>query len=281
MLIFLLIQIMGLEKNRNHKQKTGSSKRVGTKTDNKPKFVQSRLLFSNKDSNKVIKCTKCGMAYLNHLNEDVMMHNKFHDSRINGRKWSNNWGQNVHWEENSSYGLLSTPSLSQNDCLSNGERIVMIRPDHSAEVNATLEIMDVVNNELNAPHDENSFWSEGNNAGKAFVYVKNGRAVGVVTIEILGKDRGRWMIHKNKVIVEKARPQFILGISRIWVCKSQRLNGIATKLLNAARQNTIPGKIVDKQFVAWSQPSDNGGKMALRYNSVKHNSGEILIPCYI
>lgn len=272
---------MGLGKHINRKQNLGNRKSIRNKTDNKSKFVQSKLVFSSKISNKIIECTKCGMTYSNQSNEDMMMHNKFHDLRINGRKWSNNWGQHVHLVEESQYGSLATPLLSQDSCFADDERIVMVRPNHSAEVNATLEIMALVNNELNAPHDENSFWSNENGTGKAFIYVKNGRAVGVVTIEILGKDRGRWMIYKNKVIVQKSRPQFILGISRIWVCKSQRLNGIATKLLNAARQNAILGKIIDKQFVAWSQPSDNGGKMALRYNSVKHNSGEILVPCYI
>lgn len=272
---------MGLDKNINRKQKTGNRKSIRTKTNNKSKFLQSTLVFPSKISNKVIQCTKCGMTYSNQSHEDIMMHDKFHDPRINGRKWSTNWGQQVHLVEDSTYGSLSTPLLSQNSCLAADERIIMVRPNHNAEVNATLEIMTLVNNELNAPHDENSFWSQENSTGKAFIYVKNGKAVGVVTIEILGKDRGRWMIYKNKVIVQKSRPQFILGISRIWVCKSQRLNGIATKLLNAARQNTIPGKIIDKKFVAWSQPSENGGKMALRYNSVKHNSGEILVPCYI
>lgn len=272
---------MVLEKNTNRKQKTGNEKSIRAKTNNKSKFLQAKLAFPSKNLNKVIECTKCGMTYSNQSHEDIVLHDKFHDLRINGRKWSTNWGQQVYLVEDSIDRLLSTPLLSQDNCFANDERIVMVRPNHSAEVNATLDIMTLVNNELNAPHDENSFWSQENGTGKAFIYVKNGKAVGVVTIEMLEKDRGRWMIYKNKVIVQQSRPQFILGISRIWVCKSQRLNGIATKLLNTARQNTIFGKIVDKQFIAWSQPSDNGGKMALKYNSVRHNSGEILIPCYI
>lgn len=251
------------------------------KTTNKSKYVQSKLVIGNRNANKLTKCTKCGMTYSNQSTNDVLTHTSFHDLHLNGRKWSNNWGQQVHITSDLSSGSLSTPSLSQDDYISDNAKIVMIRPNHPSEVKATLEIMTMVNNELSAPHDENSFWSQEENPGKAFVYVKDGRAVGVITMEVLEKDRGRWMIYKNKSIVQKSRPQFILGISRIWVCKSQRLQGIATKLLDASRQNTIFGEIVDKRFVSWSQPSDNGGKMALRYNSVKHASGEILIPCYI
>lgn len=99
----------------------------------------------------MIRCTKCEITYLNQLNKGVIPYNKFHYSRINGRKWSNKWGQNVVLEENSSYGLFSLPSLSHITYLPNGERIIVIRPDHSAEVNATLGIMSVVNNRLNAP----------------------------------------------------------------------------------------------------------------------------------
>ena len=41
--------------------------------------------------------------------------------------------------------------------------------------------------------DNKAFWSKGNNFGTAFIYVKNGKVVGVVTIEILGKNGRRWM----------------------------------------------------------------------------------------
>ncbi|CAL9731759.1 N-acetyltransferase Eco1p [Monosporozyma unispora] len=272
---------MGIEKNEQKRVTKIIRSSPSKKVANKPKYVQSKLVIGSKDVNKLIKCTKCGMTYSNQSNTDTLAHTKFHDLHLKGRKWSNNWGQDVHITSDLTAGLSVTPSLSQDDYIPDTAKIVMVRPNHTAEVNATLEIMTMVNNELSAPHDENSFWSKNKNAGKAFVYVKNGRAVGVITMEILEKNRGRWMIYKNKAIIQKARPQFILGISRIWVCKSERLQGIATKLVNAARQNTIFGEVVDKRFVSWSQPSDNGGKMALKYNSVKHGSGEILIPCYI
>lgn len=244
----------------------------------KPKYIQSTLVLGTKYGSKIIRCTECGMTYSKQSHHDILIHTKFHELSIKGKKWSKKWGQEVCVHEPEAN---LTPALSQDNFSPENDKIVMIRPNHSNEVNATLEIMALVNNELNAPHDENKFWSEQENLGKAFVYVKDGKAVGAVTMEILANNRGRWMIYKNKIIVQNSRPQFKLGISRIWVCKSQRLRGIARKLLDTARQNTIRGEIVPKQLVAWSQPSDNGGKMALRYNSVKHGSGETLIPCYI
>lgn len=264
------------EKKANTKGKYIQSNKK--KTSNS-KYIQSKLFLGGKKET-LIKCAQCGMTYSNLSHNDISSHQKFHDIRLKGRKWSSKWGQEVSI---STISVNTTPSLSQgNDQIEFNEKVVMIRPGYKMEVNATIDIMTMVNDELNAPHDENGFWSEEHeNNGKAFVFVKNGRAVGALTMEILTKNRGRWMIYKNKEIVQNSRPQFVLGISRIWVCKSQRLRGIATTLLNTAREHTIFGKNVDRRYVAWSQPSDNGGKMAIRYNSVKHGSGEILIPCYI
>lgn len=157
----------------------------------------------------------------------------------------------------------------------------MIRPVSAPEVKATVEIMNIVNDELNAPHDENDFWSLPGGQGKAFVYVKDNRAVGVVTVEVLEPSRGRWMVYESKSIIEHVRPTFLLGISRIWVCRTERHKNIATKLLEAARENTIYGRSIDRWQIAWSQPTDSGGKLASSYNGTRHKSGKILIPCYI
>ena len=111
--------------------------------------------------------------------------------------------------------------------------------------------------------------------------VKNGRAVAVITMEIINSNRSRWMIYDSKKIIDHITPSFTLGISRIWVCRTQRSNGIATQLLEAARKNVIYGREVNKHSIAWSQPTESGGKLASIYNGVKHKSGKLLLPCYI
>ncbi|SMN19252.1 similar to Saccharomyces cerevisiae YFR027W ECO1 Acetyltransferase required for establishment of sister chromatid cohesion [Maudiozyma saulgeensis] len=237
------------------------------------KYSQSRLQLDGFQGNKLIKCAKCEMAYSPNNIEDTTAHRLFHDTYLKGRKWSRNWGTVVSIPTNS-----MTPPSSQH---SSSERIVMIRPNHPQEVNATLDVMNIVNNELHAPHDENSFWVNENGKGKAFLYIKNDRAVSAITIEQLDEGRGKWMLYDSKKLVPNVTPKFELGISRIWVCKSQRGNKIATKLLEAARHNMVIGKSYQKWSLAWSQPTDDGGKLASKYNAVTHKSGKLLIPCYI
>ncbi|CCF57428.1 hypothetical protein KAFR_0C04380 [Kazachstania africana CBS 2517] len=230
------------------------------------KYTQAHLNLCSKTS-KLTKCPKCEMTYSTFTTYDTLTHRKYHDLHLKGKKWNSNWGK-----------IVWTSAKSN-------ERIVMIRPSNNAEVKATLEIMDIVNEELNAPHDENYFWSDEKKLdGKAFLYIKNDRAVGVVIIEGLQRQneaRGRWMIYDTREIVPNVFPEFVYGISRIWVCKNQRLNGIAFKLLELSRENLIYGRVIDKHLIAWSQPTDDGGKLASRFNSVTHKSGKLLLPCYI
>lgn len=242
------------------------------------KLVQSRLQVGPAKTS-LVKCSQCEMTYSPSALSDTSAHRVYHDTHLKGRKWSNNWGLYVSWHSND--GMLTPPSSSRSGSSGHQERIVMVRPESAPEVKATIEIMDIVNEELNAPHDENDFWSLPGGLGKAFLYIKNNRAVGVVTVELLEAKRGRWMVYESKSIVDRVRPVFLLGISRIWVCRSERHNKIATKLLEAARENTVYGKTIEKCHIAWSQPTDSGGKLASKYNGIKHKSGRLLIPCYI
>ncbi|EDO15688.1 hypothetical protein Kpol_1008p27 [Vanderwaltozyma polyspora DSM 70294] len=261
------------------------SRKVGKRnSNNETKYVQSKLQFGKKES-KIVKCPKCEMTYTLGSIDDKNAHDKYHDLHLKGRKWSNRWGSLVRIPTLSNIAEITPPSSSRASVLTTGlpigDKVVMIQPDNANEVKATLEILEIVNNELNAPHDENDFWSLPNESGRAFVYIKNDRAVGVITIETLEKERCRWMVYSSKSIVANIRPNFILGISRIWVCKTERCHGIASALLEAARNHTIYGKPVEKWEIAWSQPTESGGKLASKYNGVTHKSGKLLLPCYI
>ncbi|KAL8805591.1 MAG: hypothetical protein Q9182_001856 [Xanthomendoza sp. 2 TL-2023] len=54
----------------------------------------------------------------------------------------------------------------------------------------------------------------------------------------------------------------LLGISRIWTSKSHRRRGIAADLLDTARDNFFYGVEVPKDLVAFSQPTESGGRLA-------------------
>ena len=57
----------------------------------------------------------------------------------------------------------------------------------------------------------------------------------------------------------------LLGITRIWTSKSHRSRGIAAGLLETARGNFFYGMEVPKDLIAFSQPTESGGKLAERW----------------
>lgn len=252
----------------------------GPKKDGK-KLVQSRLQIGSRT--KLTKCTKCGMTYSPSLIDDATTHKNYHELHLKGKKWSANWGSEVSLSFYDDEMLPTPPSSSYKVGMSRNkdDHIVMIRSDHPTEVRNTISILDIVNDELHAPRNENEFWCRPNSDGKAFIYIKEDRAVGVLTVELLTPERCRWMVYEDRTIVNSVHPRFIIGISRIWVCRTQRNRGIGTRLLEAARMNTIYGRMIEKWEMAWSQPTDSGGKLASYYNGVTHKTGKLLIPCYI
>lgn len=57
----------------------------------------------------------------------------------------------------------------------------------------------------------------------------------------------------------------LLGISRIWTSQANRKCGIATSLLECARNCFFYGMEVPKELMAFSQPTESGGRLAARY----------------
>jgi len=59
------------------------------------------------------------------------------------------------------------------------------------------------------------------------------------------------------------------GISRIWVHNSARRRGIASRLLEVARENLVYGFVIPRKQVAFSQPTIDGKLFALHYTGTK------------
>lgn len=61
----------------------------------------------------------------------------------------------------------------------------------------------------------------------------------------------------------------LLGILRIWTSKANRKCGIATNLLECARNSFFYGMEVPKELMAFSQPTESGGQLAARYFGIE------------
>ena len=57
----------------------------------------------------------------------------------------------------------------------------------------------------------------------------------------------------------------LLGVHQIWVHKSHRHRGIASKLVTAARDHLIFGMMVPLELVAFRSPTDEGLRFAKSY----------------
>ena len=57
----------------------------------------------------------------------------------------------------------------------------------------------------------------------------------------------------------------MVGVERIWVDKDFRRQSLATKLLDAMRDDYVYGLKIPKSKVAFSQPTESGRKLAESY----------------
>ena len=69
----------------------------------------------------------------------------------------------------------------------------------------------------------------------------------------------------SSISVSRTASVALLGIARIWTCKSHRKRGVAVELLNVARNNFFYGVQVPKNLIAFSQPTESGGRLAERW----------------
>ena len=85
------------------------------------------------------------------------------------------------------------------------------------------------------------------------------KVVGAPEIVNLGVEPGA---RSSAILAEEERHPALLGISRIWTSKSHRRKGIASALLDCVRGSFFYGIEVPREMVAFSQPSESGGRLA-------------------
>lgn len=262
--------IIGGSGPKGIKQSQGLEVRVETRaiggatrvTKKEPKKRQAYF----KTSTNKITCEQCNMSYVPHLKLDSQLHDKFHQRALNGREWSSNWGKKLYDLRVQVKGVEHLASMVEVDI------------SNRSEVRATKELLDLVNTELQAPNDCGN-WLKGREFGKVFLCILNKRAIGLICLESVSE--GEWLILETGNIVPNRKIPLVVGISRIYVARNYRRCHIGLHLLNCMKQNYLYGVELKKTDIGWSQPSEFGSKLALRFNSMKHKSGHNLLPTYI
>lgn len=238
-------------------------------------------------------CRICGMEYIPSNKEDAALHKDFHAMNLSGVDLGKPFLKDEGVKRISLEGR------------SEGETIVVVGRRNALGVrNKIKRVLEVVNTELSAADiQDDQLWGglppnafnpskrviETRNAKsddpdkrrdrfKAFIYLVGDKCVGfclaeniVTAYQVIDSQAD----HEITKVISNARSSSItasttadaalLGISRIWVSKSHRGQGIAIELLDYARNNFFYGMEVPKDLVAFSQPTDSGGQLAKRW----------------
>lgn len=125
--------------------------------------------------------------------------------------------------------------------------------------------------------DEQKLWSEIKNPHnvtdrkvpryKGYMYLIDRRPVSILLVERIKS--AIFFPFKDTLEVEegKEQPQDIckMSVDRIWTRSSHRRKGHATRLVNTARSNFIPGLKLGKRDVAFTSTTQDGGRFAKSY----------------
>ncbi|ABN67351.1 N-acetyltransferase ECO1 (Establishment of cohesion protein 1), partial [Scheffersomyces stipitis CBS 6054] len=253
------------------------------------KKFQSTLNFPNRNNlvSKSTTCPECHMTYYEYISKEKELHMRYHARYNSGIPWPPSLSTKVVREfmlhrvlEPKQKGFKRVKSST----VSIKAEVVSVDKNSKRQIQKAQTILDMVNRELNAPSDSGSWKKVECESSKAFVIVINGYAIAICNTDpITNVDRqARWMVHRLQTVVPNQVVKTAkVGISRIWVAPSWRRNHLAQILLEVVLTNSIFGTTLNRNEVAFSQPSHSGGLLAKKFNGVTHKSGELLIPVYL
>ncbi|KAI4168034.1 MAG: hypothetical protein LQ343_006741, partial [Gyalolechia ehrenbergii] len=242
-------------------------------------------------------CKACGMEYILSNKEDAALHKEFHAMNIGGVDVGKKF-------LSSKDGGLKRAYPRDKRWLNEGEDMVMVdRKSPLWARNKVKKVLEVVNTELGSADIEDAqLWatlapnaehfgpkskkkrdSDGaDKAGeryKAFLHIEKEKCIGLCLAEKISNARRVVdpKVDEDREPTNDPTPRSssistsadldlaLLGITRIWTSKSHRGRGIAGELLETARGNFFYGMEVPKELVAFSQPTESGGKLAERW----------------
>lgn len=261
----------------------------------KKKLVQMQLDLVA-EPNKT--CKVCGMEYVPSLAEDAALHRKFHAMNIGGvdisKAISERLRQNQVWSGGEGR-FVAVVSRRDALALRNKAREVLriVNTELGAVPisdealwsqtrNSIPSIKPAPEGTAQPPNKEHSEYSVSDRY-KVYLYIQGLKCVGACLAERIqeafpvldqycegdaaAETTGQLPAEagSSSVCVSEARKPAILGISRIWTSNSHRKHGVATILLNSARSNFLYGMTFGKEKVAFSQPTESGGRLARKW----------------
>ncbi len=217
----------------------------------------------------LIKCVQCGLCYIDSNTIGQKLHARYHRNAINGIRVG------------SQRELESFGNVIEKFPIKVGKMGSIIEANiNSRKVQKVLdEVLRAANLVLNSQDNTKRWHGKTKFKGKVFVCIYRARIIGICITET--PQIGYWMIQGSNVLVPNKNPKLAIGIDRIFVVKTFRRHGIATRLLNAVASHSFYKLKLRPYQIGWSQPSHFGELVAKKYSGVVHpRSGKVLIPVY-
>ncbi|XP_053323442.1 N-acetyltransferase ESCO1 [Spea bombifrons] len=230
-----------------------------------------KLKEKEKDSNKqpiidagqkrfgAISCNICGMLYTASNPEDETQHLLFHNQFISAVKY-------VGWKKER---IVS-------EC-PDGKIIMVLPDDPKYALKKVDEIREMVDNDLGFQQVPLRLHSR----TKTLLFISNEKkVVGCLIAEhiqwgyrVIDESVAEGKSENERAICERVKawccsttPEpAICGISRIWVFSMMRRRKIASRMLECLRNNFIYGSYLNKDEIAFSDPTPDGKLFATRY----------------
>ena len=236
-------------------------------------------------------CRTCGMEYIPSVKEDAVLHNKYCAMNLGGVDMGK-----AFVKDDSVKRIRSERAREEEK-----EMVVTVdRKSSTTARNRTRKVLDFVNAELSATNiQDEHLWgalnpeqkiietrkasSEGGDKRgdrfKAFLYLVHDKCVGFCLAEKISSAfevvSGCTAVEDATKVIKTSKSSSIsmstsadialLGISRIWISRTYRGKGLAADLLECARNNFFYGVEAPKDLVAFSQPTESGGRLAERW----------------
>ena len=243
-------------------------------------------------------CRACGMEYIPSVKEDSAMHKEFCGMNAGGVEL----GKPFLKDETLKRLVPQGASRQERE-----EVVIVDQRSSLAAKTKVRKVLQLVNAELSAAeiYDE-TLWEpqksgasekqttgkrkggqqhheKGTDRFKAFMYLVGDRCVSFCLAEKISNafpvvNQNESASNEDRVVVASKSSSIsvsttaniaLLGVSRIWTSKSHRKRGLALELLECARNNFFYGVQVPKNLVAFSQPTESGGRLAQRWFGAK------------
>ena len=240
-----------------------TSNNIKHKSSNKDgKYGKQLCLDFGQKSIHTIHCKVCDMSYTRAQPYELKLHERYHKNYVSG-------------VEVSSLLKLKSMKLIKDDILINNERcfIIMISNNWNAKLNEKVEeIHKFLNTSLNAP--ELPIDVKSNSQTYIFINDKNRCLGACITSPInfaFKVDTHNFDQNQlSSLTIDKSRRYNVkIGIHRIHVLSQYRRKGIASRILNAISGNSIYGNVLATDDLAFSQPTTDGARLALKWNKCK------------